>query len=140
MTTDSAALQRELLELREENAALIEAVSPADQHGAAPQQLARQCAAQPMTAVQQTHFVLTMHGLLALPFLVSSFNYWTRCTAIYVLLQLRLAQRGGADLRGHLSKWNPDAGQQGIFSQDWELRYFVLSGEKDQNNNAVVSE
>jgi hypothetical protein len=43
--------------------------------------------------------------------------------------QLRLAQRGGVDLQGHLSKFNPDAAEQGIFSQDWELRYFVLSGE-----------
>lgn len=42
--------------------------------------------------------------------------------------QLHLAQRGGADLRGHLSKWNPDAHEQGIFALDWELRYFVLAG------------
>lgn len=45
-------------------------------------------------------------------------------------VQLRLAQLGGVDLQGHLSKFNPDAAEQGIFSQDWELRYFVLSGEQ----------
>jgi hypothetical protein len=46
------------------------------------------------------------------------------------VLQLRLAQLGGVDLQGHLSKYNPDAAEQGIFTQDWELRYFVLSGNK----------
>jgi hypothetical protein len=44
-------------------------------------------------------------------------------------VQLRLAQLGGVDLQGHLDKFNPDAAQQGIFTQDWELRYFVLSGK-----------
>jgi hypothetical protein len=34
MATDSAALQRELQELRDENAALLEAVSLRDQQGA----------------------------------------------------------------------------------------------------------
>jgi hypothetical protein len=43
-------------------------------------------------------------------------------------MQLRLAQLGGVDLQGHLSKFNPHAAEQGIFTQDWELRYFVLSG------------
>ncbi|KAF8061352.1 DGAT1-2 [Scenedesmus sp. PABB004] len=41
---------------------------------------------------------------------------------------LRAAQRGAADKRGHLSKWNPDALEQGIFAQDWELRFFILTG------------
>lgn len=39
-----------------------------------------------------------------------------------------MARLGDVDLQGHLSKFNPDAAEQGIFSQDWELRFFVLSG------------
>jgi hypothetical protein len=50
-------------------------------------------------------------------------------------VQLRLAQLGGVDLQGHLSKFNPDAAQQGIFTQDWELRYFVLSGKAAGEKN-----
>eukprot|EP00775_Hariotina_reticulata_P001101 gene1101-1436_t len=45
-----------------------------------------------------------------------------------LLEALHLAQLGGVDLQGHLNKWNPDASEQGIFSQEWELRFFVLNG------------
>lgn len=62
-----------------------------------------------------------------LPLLLLLLNLLQR--QLLLLPQLRLAQRGGVDLQGHLSKFNPDAAEQGIFAQDWELRYFVLSGE-----------
>lgn len=52
-----------------------------------------------------------------------------RChSALPLPLQLHVAQLGGVDLQGYLSKFNPDAAEQGIFTQDWELRFFVLSG------------
>ena len=31
--------------------------------------------------------------------------------------------RSGQDVQGHLSKYNEDAALDGIFSQDWELRW-----------------
>lgn len=70
---------------------------------------------------------LSMHtALLTLSNVLPPTHRKTIC--IFVVMQLRMAQLGGVDLQGHLSKFNPDAAEQGIFTQDWELRYFVLSG------------
>lgn len=74
----------------------------------------------PPTQLHQQHKPASNYNRLRIP--LQDFE-------LFILLQLRLAQRGDVDLRGHLSKFNPDATTLGIFSQDWELRYFVLSGE-----------
>lgn len=86
-------------------------------------ELLRQDNAALLEAVSQQQLSAHVPALLCHPR-----THTRRQTCFPTSVQLRLAQLGGVDLQGHLSKFNPDAAEQGIFTQDWELRYFVLSG------------
>lgn len=126
MGTSADALQREVQELREENAALLEAVST--QGPVCCTCITSYCTtAELHSSPPATGWSACMPATLAILYRESS--ECVRECVRFAVLQLRLAQRGDVDLRGHLSKWNPDASAQGIFTQDWELRYFVLSGQ-----------